>query len=104
MGVDVRVRDAMTEKVLTITPGCTLRHAAEFMCKHNVGAAVVLDPEQPGPGIITERDLVRSLGRDEDPDTEIVADHLTSSAAFADGDWDLEAAADSMADGGFRHL
>ena len=104
MDGSVKVREAMTEDVLTITPGRTLRDAARFMNDHNVGAAVVMDPEQPGPGIITERDLVRSLGRGEDPDTECVRDHLTSKATFADGDWGLEEAADAMASGGFRHL
>jgi CBS domain-containing protein len=94
----------MTENVLTITPNRTLRDAARFMTEHNVGAAVILDPEQPGPGIVTERDLVRSLGSGEDPDTELVRDHLTAKTAFADGDWSLEEAADCMAEGGFRHL
>ena len=94
----------MTEEVLTITPERSLRDAARFMTENNVGAAVILDPEQPGPGIITERDVVRSLGAGEDPDAELVGDHLTSRATFADADWGLEAAADAMADGGFRHL
>jgi CBS domain-containing protein len=100
----VKVREAMTEDVLTITPGRTLREAAKFMVDHNVGAAVIMDPEQPGPGIVTERDLVRSLGSGEDPDSEVVRDHLTSRATFADGDWGLDEAADAMARGGFRHL
>ena len=94
----------MTDNVLTITPGRSLREAAKFMCDHNVGAVVIIDPEEPGPGIVTERDVVRSLGRGEDPDRELVRDHLTSRATFADGDWDLEKAADAMAEGGFRHL
>ena len=100
----MKVQDAMTEHVLTLTPGRTLREAAEFMCKHNVGAAVIIDPEEPGPGIVTERDLVRSLGSGEDPDSETIGNHLTSRATFADGDWSLEEAADTMAKGGFRHL
>jgi CBS domain-containing protein len=100
----MKVRDAMTEHVLTITPGRSLREAARFMCDHNVGAVVIIDPEEPGPGIVTERDVVRSLGKGEDPDSELVRDHLTSRATFADGDWDLEQAADAMARGGFRHL
>ena len=100
----MKVADAMTEDVLTITPERSLREAARFMTENNVGAAVIMDPEQPGPGIITERDLVRSLGRGEDPDSEHVKDHLTSKAVFADGDWPVEAAADTMAEGGFRHL
>jgi CBS domain-containing protein len=100
----MKVRDAMTEDVLTITPGRSLREAARFMTEHNVGAVVIIDPEEPGPGIITERDVVRSLGAGEDPDSELVRHHLTARATFADGDWDLEEAADAMARGGFRHL
>jgi CBS domain-containing protein len=100
----MRVRDAMTEHVLTITPGRSMREAAKFMTDHNVGAVVIIDPEEPGPGIITERDVVRSLGAGEDPDNELVRDHLTSRATFADADWGLEEAADAMAKGGFRHL
>lgn len=100
----MKIRDAMTRNVLTITPARSLREAARFMTEHNVGAAVVLDPEQPGPGIVTERDLVRSLGSGEDPDRELVSDHLTMDAAFAGGDWALEAAADTMAERGLRHL
>jgi CBS domain-containing protein len=94
----------MTENVLTFEPGRTLRDAARFMTDHTVGAVVIMDPEQPGPGIVTERDLVRSLGNGEDPDKELVGDHLTANAAFADADWDLQEAADAMARGGFRHL
>ncbi len=100
----MKVRDAMTGDVLTMTPGRSLREAAKFMADHNVGAVVIEDPEQPGPGIFTERDLVRSIGKGEDPETEHVAEHLTSNAAFADCEWDLEEAADTMAKGGFRHL
>lgn len=100
----MKVREAMTEHVLTITPGRTLRDAARFMTEHTVGAAVIMDPEQPGPGIITERDIVRSLGTGEDPDSATVGDHLTSRATFADADWDLGEAADAMDRGGFRHL
>jgi CBS domain-containing protein len=100
----VKVREAMSDNVFTITPGRTLREAAAFMTEHNVGAAVILDPEEPGPGIVTERDVVRSLGKDEDPDSELIRDHLTARATFADADWDLHQAADAMAQGGFRHL
>ena len=100
----MNVRDAMTEHVLTITPGRSLREAARFMTEHNVGAVVIIDPEEPGPGIVTERDVVRSLGAGEDPDSELVRDHLTANATFADADWNLEDAADAMARGGFRHL
>jgi CBS domain-containing protein len=100
----MRVRDGMSEMVLTVGPGHTLREAATQMCQRNAGAAVVHDPEAPGPGVITERDLLKSLGNGEDPDTERVADHLTANLTFAAPDWSLEKAAAAMVRGGFRHL
>jgi CBS domain-containing protein len=98
------VSDGMSELVLTIGPGHTLREAAVAMTNRKVGAAVVLDPEAPGPGVITERDLLRAIGQHKDPDRERVADHLTSNLTFAAPDWSLERAADAMVRGGFRHL
>jgi len=100
----MRVRDGMSKVVLTVGPGHTLRDAARLMAERRVGAAVVMDPESPGPGIITERDLLESMGRGQDPDSERVAEHLTSDIVFAAPDWSLEEAAVAMVRGGFRHL
>jgi CBS domain-containing protein len=94
----------MSEAVLTVGPGHTLRKTATEMAQRNIGAAVVHDPDAPGPGIITERDILKSIGAGEDPDAERVADHLTSDLVFASPDWSLEEAAAAMARGGFRHL
>ena len=100
----MQVREGMSETVLTIGPRHTLRDTADAMCRRNVGAAVVLDPEAPGPGVITERDILRAVGSGEDPDREIVADHLTSDLTFASPEWSLERAAATMVRGRFRHL
>ena len=100
----MRVADGMSPMVLTVGLSHTLREAARQMAERNVGAAVVVDPDAPGPGIITERDVLRSVGAGQDPDDERVADHLTSDLVFASPDWSLEEAAAAMAKGGFRHL
>jgi CBS domain-containing protein len=100
----MQVRDGMSDVVLTIGPGHSLRDAASSMSQRQVGAAVVLDPEAPGPGVITERDILSSIGNGEDPDTERVADHLTKNLTFASPGWSLERAAAAMVRGGFRHL
>ncbi len=100
----MQVRDGMSTVVLTVGPGHTLRDAARHMAKRGVGAAVVVDPDQPGPGIITERDLLESLGSGQSPDDERVHDHLSSNLTFAAPDWSLERAAEEMVRGGFRHL
>jgi CBS domain-containing protein len=94
----------MSKVVLTVGPGHSLRDAARAMKERKTGAAVVIDPEQPGPGIITERDLLQSIGAGEDPDQEKVADHLSAQLTFASSDWSLERAAEAMVKGNFRHL
>jgi CBS domain-containing protein len=94
----------MSTVVLTIGPQHTLRDAARAMAERKVGAAIVLDPEQPGPGIVTERDVLDSIGAGQSPDSERVADHLSSNLTFAEPSWSLERAAEAMVRGGFRHL
>jgi CBS domain-containing protein len=100
----MQVRDGMSSVVLTVGPGHTLNEAARLMAERNVGAAIVVDPDSPGPGIITERDILRSVAAGENPTTERVADHLTDELICAAPDWSLEQAAEAMLDGGFRHL
>jgi CBS domain-containing protein len=100
----MQVREGMSTTVLTVGPTHKLREAARQMTERNVGAAVVIDPDRPGPGIITERDILNSIGAGEDPDTELVRDHLTGDLIFAAPDWSLEQAAKTMVDHSFRHL
>lgn len=94
----------MSSVVLTVGPDHTLLEAARAMAGRGVGAAVVVDPDQPGPGIVTERDVLEALGRDQELADERVADHLSTGLTFAAPDWSLERAAEEMVRGGFRHL
>ena len=98
------VREGMSDVVLTVGPGHTLREAAQRMTEKGVGAAVVIDDAEPGPGIISERDILHSLGRGEDPDTEKVADHHRDTVISASPDWSLERAAMEMSKRRIRHL
>jgi CBS domain-containing protein len=100
----MNIDQAMSKDVLTVYPDRTLRQVAEEMAERNCGSAVVADPEQPGPGIFTERDLLRAVAQGASPDSEMVRDHLTSAGTFAEPSWSLEDAAQSMLRGGFRHL
>jgi CBS domain-containing protein len=100
----MKVRDGMTTLVLTIGPAHTLREAARLMSSRRVGAAVVIDPEQSGVGILTERDILDSLAAGEDPNIELVAAHRTIDVVYASPDWTLEQAASTMVRAGFRHL
>ena len=98
------VRDAMSTVVLTIGPTHTLRQAAALMSARRVGAAVVHDPDAGGIGILTERDILNSVGLGQNPDAERAHAHTTNDVVFATPSWTLEEAAYAMANGGFRHL
>src|SRR5262252_11059551 len=103
-GCPMKVRDGMSKLVLAIGPAHSLREAARLMSARRVGAAVVIDSEHPGVGILTERDILDSIGAGQDPDTELAAAHRTSDVVFASPDWTLERAAAIMVKAGFRHL
>jgi CBS domain-containing protein len=98
------VREAMSNAVLQVGPGHTLRQAAQLMSERKVGSAVVLDPDSEGLGIITERDVLNAIGHGLDPDTEEAAEHITWDVVYASPNWTLEEAAAAMVRGGFRHL
>jgi CBS domain-containing protein len=100
----MEVREGMSKVVLIVGPGHSLREAAKLMSEKSVGAGVVMDEQYPGPRVISERDILKSLGRGEDPDTERVGDHMSDTLICAAPDWSLERAAMEMSKRHIRHL
>ena len=100
----MQVREGMSEVVLSVGTSHTLRQAATRMTERGTGAALVIDDESPALRIITERDILLSVGAGEDPDAEIVRDHMSDSVIAAAPDWSLERAAAEMSRRGIRHL
>lgn len=100
----MQVRDGMSEITLTVGPSHTLREAAEKMVEKGTGAALVIDAELPTPSVVTERDLLISVARGQDPGLERVADHMSEGVIAAAPDWSLERAAAEMSRRNVRHL
>jgi CBS domain-containing protein len=98
------VREGMSDVILTVGPSHTLRAAAERMVEKGIGAALVADDETPVPSIVTERDILLALGRGQDPDSELVSEHMSGDVIAASPDWSLERAAAEMSKRGIRHL
>jgi CBS domain-containing protein len=101
---DMRVRDAMSPDLLTVEPGKSLEEAAGRMAERKVGSAVVAEFTRPWPGILTERDVLHAIAAGKDAKLERVAAHETAKVVFAAPDWPLDRAAETMIEGGFRHL
>jgi signal-transduction protein with cAMP-binding, CBS, and nucleotidyltransferase domain len=100
----MEVREGMSNIVLTLGTGHTLREAAMRMTEKGVGAAVVIDDEYPSPRIISERDILNAVGNGQDPDSESVGNHMSDTLIAATPDWSLERAAMEMAKRHIRHL
>ncbi len=100
----MEVREGMSKVVLSVGPGHTLREAARRMTDSRVGAAIVVNDDGQGPGIVSERDILHAIGGGQDPDAELVADHMSESVITADPGWSLERAATEMATRHIRHL
>ena len=100
----MHVRHAMSSSVLVVSPHHTVMEAAQAMLRRRVGAAIVVDPELAGPGILTERDVMRAVAESADCTTSLVSDYMTYDARTASVSWDLDTAATEMCKGNFRHL
>lgn len=94
----------MTPVSAIVGPEHTLSQAAERMVRNGTGAAVVLDGSLPGPGMITERDLLRAVAAGREPAEEIVEDHMSGHILTAMSDWPISRAAELMVRQGVRHV
>jgi CBS domain-containing protein len=105
LGLDIPIRDAMSTDFPTLRADDTLREAARGISGSDVGAALVdlSRPRRP-PVIVTGREVLQSVGADQDPDAEGVADHLAPRMTFSAPGWSLSQATEAMAKGGFQHI
>ena len=93
--------------VRTVTPGQTIREAAELMREHHVGALVVVDQENPAEpvGIITDRDIVVAIvALGLNPDLFLIDDMVDRPLTTARAEHGLREGLDLMKAKGVRRL
>lgn len=86
-----------------VDPEDTLRVAAQSMAGQQTGAVIVLGPDGP-TSIVTEKDIVRALADQADPDTVWAADVASSDLAAIDPDTTVAEAVELMARTQIRHI
>lgn len=101
--MSLEIGELASKDLVSVRPDDTLVSAARRMNEHRIGSAIVLVPDGM-PGIITERDLLRSMADGVDPATTRVDEYMTAVAITGSAHWDVHNAAERMFDGGFRHL
>jgi CBS domain-containing protein len=91
--------------VITMPPGTTVAHLAEMLSTRRIGAIVISRDGKRVDGIVSERDVVRELGR-RGPAClgDTVEAIMTASVTICARDDRADDVLQRMTDGRFRHL
>lgn len=63
MQVHQILKSKAEDRVVTIAPGCSVAEAAKLLSERRIGSVVVSPDGKSVSGIVSERDIVRELGR-----------------------------------------
>ncbi|HBK04540.1 MAG TPA: hypothetical protein DDZ81_01615 [Acetobacteraceae bacterium] len=92
-------------QVSTIDPAATVSEIAEILSERRIGAVLVMDNAEQMLGIVSERDIVRSLAANGARTLEMTAGQLmTRAVQVARPDTTVDQAMQTMTAGRFRHL
>ncbi|MBK6467137.1 MAG: CBS domain-containing protein [Rhodobacter sp.] len=94
-----------SEGVITIAPGATVAEAAKLLSDRRIGAVIVSRDGERAEGILSERDIVRELGRRGTGCLTDKVDSLMTAKLIScvRGD-QTDAVLQTMTDGRFRHM
>ena len=90
--------------VYTVTPDQTVREAVALLVEKRIGAVVVVDEAGSPMGIVSERDVVRELAKNENVLHEPIGRIMTSDVVIARPSDDTKAVSQTMTVRRFRHL
>jgi CBS domain-containing protein len=91
--------------VVTVPPGTTVGRAAEVLSTRRIGAVVVSTDGKRLGGIVSERDIVRELGRRGTVCLTDTVDSIMTARVITCGRSDAaDAVLQKMTDGRFRHI
>lgn len=90
--------------VVTIRPEQSIREAIARLAKYNIGALVVMDETDLPVGILSERDITRTLASDEHIFAKSVGDLMTKNVITGLPQDDLISVANTMTEKRIRHL
>jgi CBS domain-containing protein len=104
----MKIRDVLVVKgssVEVVTPDATLREVVSSLAAHRIGALVVSGADGAVVGIVSERDVVRSLAADgHDALSRPVRDVMSTPVTTCSADDDVVALMSTMTDQRIRHV
>jgi len=91
--------------VVTVPPGTSVTHAAEILSSRRIGSIIVSPDGKTLVGILSERDIVRELGRrGTGCMTEAVDTIMTAAVVTCSRSDQTDGVLQKMTDGRFRHM
>jgi CBS domain-containing protein len=97
------VRDIMKKDVMTTKQDATIKEAASVMSNRHIGSLVVLEKEKI-VGIITERNILKSIADGLDPELTTVEEVMTKNVITIEPDKTIDDAVGLMAQHGIKKL
>jgi CBS domain-containing protein len=99
----MKVGHLATQDVVSVEPETTVRDAARAMTEAGVGLVVVLADGRLA-GVLSERDVLRTVAESTDPDTTPVGEVMIRDVVTVQPDWEIYEAAAEMGAHHIRHL
>ncbi len=91
--------------VVTVPPGTTVGRAAEILSTRRIGAVIVSPDGKTVAGIVSERDIVRELGRKgAGCMVDLVDSIMTAKLITCSREDPTDSVLQKMTDGRFRHM
>ncbi|MFV2052579.1 CBS domain-containing protein [Aliiroseovarius sp. YM-037] len=99
------LKSKATQDVVTIEPGTSVSDAAKILSERKIGTVVVSNDGEKADGILSERDIVRELGKRGAACMSDKVDELMTSdlVTCAPGD-KIDVILGQMTEGRFRHM
>jgi CBS domain-containing protein len=104
----MRINDVLAGKagreVVTVRPDATVRDLLGMLAEHNIGALVVSTDGSTVEGIVSERDVVRHLHRDEAILDSPVSEIMSSEVRSCEGGSTVDEVMALMTERRIRHV
>ncbi|MDO5620167.1 MAG: CBS domain-containing protein [Paracoccus sp. (in: a-proteobacteria)] len=90
--------------IFTLNPDATVGEAVQVLAEKRIGAVVVSADGKRPDGILSERDIVRAMGRNDDLRGQKVSALMTTSVQTCREGDDALTVLERMTEGRFRHM
>ena len=105
MFVSQVLKSKSDDAVITVPPGTTMAKVAELLASRRIGAVVVSPDGKRIAGIVSERDIMRELGRRGSACLTDIVDNVMTAKIVTCTRVDLaDEVLQQMTDGRFRHV